>query len=739
MPNQFVNLPAPTGNGVGAAVSVSTFGAIKTIVVGGDAHASINVEFNNAAVSTDGSWQSAATFQNTGQLTVRVAARWMRVRVSGYNPNLGGTPVVDVGGADSGTTFAALVAPAATGAGTPVNTSTLGLFKTVQIGTSFRGTLLVEVSEDGSTEWGTIMSFQTPGSQSMVVAAQFMRVRRVGVPVVNPGLPIINIGATDDVSGDGGVAVSAGSQSVDSGTVVFSNSNNVSFGMSGSSRITASASFPAETPFGLSAGSQSVSTGTLVFSNENGFIFGMSGSSRVTASFDGLRSVYAGVATATGPQLSFANGGNVTFGMIGNTVTASAQTAGGTASGVGISAGTEAATAGAVIFSNSNGITFGLNAQTMTASFSAPPAETPFGVSAGTQSISTGTLVFSNSNNVTFGMSGSSRVTASASFPAETPFGLSAGSQSGSTGTMAFAVSNGITFGMSGSNQITASFDGVRSVIVAGGTATGPNVSFANGSGVTWGINGQTITASVNAGAPETPFGVSAGTQSVSTGTLAFANSNGVTFGMSGSNQITASIRAAASGSAITLPSPVLINTFAGTAQSVTFARVVIPYHLSATQAVMWDSMTGTSNNIGGVTLSVGVYTMSGSTAGLASSGSREFSWASGSETSAASIYGGASGLRARTIPVNFSMTPGDYLMAFICSFSGVNVSHTFVGITNPYGSVLAFDGFETSQFMNGVSIGATAAFPASFNVNDTNYQRTVAIRQPGVALYGTF
>jgi hypothetical protein len=80
-------------------------------------------------------------------------------------------------------------------------------------------------------------------------------------------------------------AASAGSQSVSTGTLIFANSNNVTFGMSGSSQITASISTLPETPFAISAGTQSVSTGTLVFSNSNGVTFGMSGSSQVTASF----------------------------------------------------------------------------------------------------------------------------------------------------------------------------------------------------------------------------------------------------------------------------------------------------------------------------------------------------------------------------------------------------------------------------------------------------------------------
>lgn len=263
--------------------------------------------------------------------------------------------------------------------------------------------------------------------------------------------------------------ISAGTQSVSTGTLVFSNSNNVTFGMSGSSRVTASASFPAETPFAISAGTQSVSTGTMVFSDSNGISFGMSGSSRITASYTVPAQFTGGFSTGgntvgdtglvTG-RLVLAGGPNITLsgstnaGSITVSISGGAGAAGNTGS---ISAGTTRATLGEVVFSNSNSVSFGVNGQTVTASISTLP-ETPFGISAGTQSVSTGTLVFSNSNNVTFGMSGSSRVTASASFPAETPFAISAGTQSVSTGTMVFSDSNGISFGMSGSSRITASY-----------------------------------------------------------------------------------------------------------------------------------------------------------------------------------------------------------------------------------------------------------------------------------------
>ena len=99
---------------------------------------------------------------------------------------------------------------------------------------------------------------------------------------------------------------------------VVSNSNGVSFGMSAS---TVTAAVPSQTPFAVSAGSQSVSTGTLVFANSNSVSFGMSGSNQVTASFGQSTApgaIAAGTQTAASGTVVFANSNGVTFGMSGS-------------------------------------------------------------------------------------------------------------------------------------------------------------------------------------------------------------------------------------------------------------------------------------------------------------------------------------------------------------------------------------------------------------------------------------
>lgn len=206
MSNVFFDLPTAVGNGVGTVVDVSSMGATKTIAVNGSAQVSINVEINNDAAQAGG-WQSVFYTQNKGFATINTAARFMRVRSSGYNFNLGGTTTVQVGGTDAGSQFVNLAVPAGNGVGAATDVSGLnGLFKTFQIAGTFKGTVIIEVGEDGTTDWTQPVSTTTPTAINLVIASKFMRVRRSGVPEVAPGLPVVNVGITPTAEDGGGGA-----------------------------------------------------------------------------------------------------------------------------------------------------------------------------------------------------------------------------------------------------------------------------------------------------------------------------------------------------------------------------------------------------------------------------------------------------------------------------------------------------------------------------------------------------
>ena len=155
------------------------------------------------------------------------------------------------------------------------------------------------------------------------------------------------------------IAISAGTQSATSGTFIFSNANNVSFGMEGSSVITASF-MPSLGSFNISAGTTSANVTAVTFANSNNVVFGFDGSN-VTASAADLGAIAAGTQTATGGTVLFSNANGVIFGMSNQSVVTASVA-------INISAGTTSNNLSAITFVNSNGVSFGLNGSTMTAS-----------------------------------------------------------------------------------------------------------------------------------------------------------------------------------------------------------------------------------------------------------------------------------------------------------------------------------------------------------------------------------
>jgi hypothetical protein len=372
-----------------------------------------------------------------------------------------------------------------------------------------------------------------------------------------------------------------------------------------------------------------------------------------------------------------------------------------------LSAGTTLASNGQVVFSNSNNISFGLNGNTLTASFaqSTQPGVTAIGVSTGGNTLGNtgttqGTVVFAGLGIVTLSQSTAAGSLATINISATQstgPAALAAGTQTGTSGTFFFNNSNGISFGMSGSTQITATADYVRSISAGTTNATGNQIVFSNSNGVSFGANGATITASVAAGVRVTAFSQWA----------EFGTNASISHG------------------------------------SLLLQKVSSPVSISATQAaIMMDLNAGAtgSQSTGALTVSMGVYTLAGSTASLASSGSRVISWTSGSETSASSRYGGVSGTRYRTIGINLNITPGDYLIAY--HFQTANIDKWRVMGRQAVNIVGTYDGFETGYFIDGYSTSSfNSAMPASIVATNTNYVRTglPALRQPGVILVGSF
>lgn len=305
----------------------------------------------------------------------------------------------------------------------------------------------------------------------------------------------------------GGAGLSAGTQSVSTGTVIFANSNGLTFGMSGSSQITAShnglTSQTVQTQSnvqGLSAGTQVGRTGDIVFADSNGISFGLSGSSRITATY-------------TVPSVA------------------------GLLSAINVSAGTTSNNLSALTLSNSNGLTFGLNGSVVTASHNGLTTAAASNHSHGNPQLNLTNLsgtTASNSAGFTLSLSA-----AAGGGGADGYNILAAGTQTAATtGTVAFVNSNGISFGMSNSSQITASYTvpstaGLLSAInVSAGTTSGnlSALTFNNANGVTFGLNAGTLTASHNGLTSQSNQAVSGSNGSFTWQTVTFGNLNGLSF-----------------------------------------------------------------------------------------------------------------------------------------------------------------------------------------------------------------
>ena len=268
----------------------------------------------------------------------------------------------------------------------------------------------------------------------------------------------------------GGIALSAGTNSKNSGTVSFVNSNGLSWGMDTAGAITGSISVTAGGA-AISAGTNSRNSGTISFANSNGVSFGMDTAGLLTAS----------VSVAAG--------------------------------GFAISAGSNSKNSGTISFaSNSNGISCGMDTAGLITWSTTQQAQSTIAISAGTNSRNTGSVIFSNSNGISFGMDTAGAITASTTQQAQTTLAISAGTNSKNSGTIVFAsASNGISCGMDTAGSITWSTTQPTQMTVGVGTNTvsGNSVVFADSNGVSFGMatgtGGGTITASV-AAAAQAPF-----------------------------------------------------------------------------------------------------------------------------------------------------------------------------------------------------------------------------------------
>lgn len=421
-----------------------------------------------------------------------------------------------------------------------------------------------------------------------------------------------------------------------------------------------------------------------------------------SAATDGISSIAGGTSTATGPLVSFANSNNVSFGISGNTVTASVVPD----AGIGLAVPGTTISTGTVVLSNSNGISFGINGSTVTATAAALKT-----ISAGTTNATGQGVSFADGSGVTFGINGNT-LTASVAAGATATGNFGAISAAGgviSSGTASFADSNGIAFGVNG-QTVTASQSpwqvGVDGFFGGLGVPMASDSSmFFSNNGNVWGATSAAPVLRINL--VSGPITISAGTQAMAGGSMVFANSNGVTFGMSGSSQITASV--AAGGARVSFwdnsrgnlmsASMSSASVFDGNNVWASVQRISFGQSMALTRLEYIanfagnGSVGGNAATIQGQAVSFGIYTMSGSTASIVSTFSQSYSYNNTTTASSTSNDGGQSGLKWRTMSLSTAViTPGEYLLAI-----GMSATAASAGATS-FRGISAFGGLHTTN-----------------------------------------
>lgn len=274
--------------------------------------------------------------------------------------------------------------------------------------------------------------------------------------------------------------------------------------------------------------------------SDSNFGFDMTQIKSFVAAAGLVAALSAGAALASTGTIQFADGGGVSMGLNGQTLTASVKT---DYAGQGFTS----AAAGSIGISG----TLGTNGLLFSASIpafltTAALSNHSHGFSAGGGSSAFQTLSFSNGGGVTFtNTNGQVGATVATTYAASNhSHGNPTLALTNLSGTTASA-SNGLTLSLSAAAQ-TVQTQNLHNVTLSGNTSgamahiSSGTMTLAGGNNITLSQNGNAVTISAGDAAPS-PVNFSAGTTSGNLGSVVLSNSNGVSFGLNGST-ITASV-----------------------------------------------------------------------------------------------------------------------------------------------------------------------------------------------------
>lgn len=576
----------------------------------------------------------------------------------------------------------------------------------------------------------------------------------------------------------------------------------------------------------LAAGTQTANTtGTILFVDSNGISFGMSNNSRITASYTvPVQSNQTGgiyhVGNTTGQSssstydvrtLSIDGAGIVSAGWSNGTVRISA-----TQSNQAWSGSNASSTFQTLVFNNANGVSWSNNAGSVQASYSrnvasnaiqAVGSETGSGTNTsrfaaddhvhagvfslgvstagntiGDTRVDVGRFVFQGGNNITL-----SQVTAA---NALNTIIVSAGAGGGGeTRVSAYAVSNTtqstsgtiplsllsfqgngiVSAGISNGSVVISATQSNQAVSNSAGSFTFHTLNFSNANNVTWGTSaGGIITASVAApGAAAENNWVNllgANTDGNTTASGSTIGYSGINLTLSGTNGSVVNISAPATSSLVGT-NGISISTN-GSTISISNAQYTFPGYnhyadlelltIATSQGtlsiepmqipniqfdrVQWlVSNVNSSNSSGSHTLSfrIGIYTQNVSTLSLLTSQSTSYAVTHSGTAGSYSLY---SGIRLMSMGLTTTLTEGNYWLAFNSNTTsgGANGSYSMFGVSNMASNFLGHWGSShatTYQLTlgQGLYTASTTGIPGSIGFSQIRGSDSQALRSPAV------
>src|ERR1700690_662887 len=252
---------------------------------------------------------------------------------------------------------------------------------------------------------------------------------------------------------------------------------------------------------------------------------------------------------------------------------------------------------------------------------------------------------------------------------------LSAGTTQLTSGQVVFSNSNGVSFGVNGQTVTGSIATSLTNVNFSAGTTSNnlSAITFSNSNGISFGLNGSTLTGSVATSLTNVNF--SAGTTSNNLSAITFSNSNGISFGLNGST---------------------LTGSVATSLTNVNFSAGTTSNNLSA---VTFSNANGVSFGLNGSTITASV-----------AAGAVNFSAGTTSNNLNSITFSNSNG-------ISFGLNGSTLTGSVATSLTGVNLS---AGTTSNNLSAFVFSNSNNVSFgLNGSTVTASATIATSLtNIN---------------------